>query len=180
MNNAIIMALADEAPGLQSRPDIFFSGVGKINAAMTATRVIEQHRPQRIINFGTAGGITVQSGLHRATRFVQRDMLCQEMGVPVGVTPYEGLGAILFAHDQSGLICSTGDNFVTNPDLAIPADLVDMEAYALARVCHHYGVEFVCYKFVSDHAGDSAAQDWAVQVSAGDQLYQQQLYRLGV
>jgi len=180
MNNAIIMALAAEAPGLQSRLDIFFSGVGKINAAMTATRVIEQHRPQRIINFGTAGGITVQSGLHLVTRFVQRDMLCQEMGVPIGVTPYSSLGQMLFTQDQSGLICSTGDNFVTNPDLAIPADLVDMEAYSLARVCHHYGVEFVCYKFVSDSASDSAAQDWTAQVSAGEQLYQQQLYRLGV
>jgi adenosylhomocysteine nucleosidase len=180
MNNAIIMALPNEAPKLVARPDIFFSGVGKINAAMTATRVIEQHRPKRIINFGTAGGITVQSGLHLVTRFVQRDMQCQELGVPVGVTPYEGLGAMLFAHDQSGLICSTGDNFVTDPDLEIPADLVDMEAYALARVCHHYNIEFVCYKFVSDHAGDSAAQDWAVQVSAGEQLYQQQLERLGV
>jgi hypothetical protein len=46
-------------------------------------------------------------------------------------------------------------------------------------VCHHYGIEFVCYKFVSDSASDSAAQDWTAQVSAGEQLYQQQLDRLG-
>jgi adenosylhomocysteine nucleosidase len=179
MINAVIMALAAEAPTLGFRSDVFFSGVGKINAAMTTTRIIEQHRPSRIINFGTAGGITVRSGLHQVTQFVQRDMRCMELGAQPGETPYDSTGVVLTI-GTGGLTCSTGDNFVTNPDLDISADLVDMEAYAIARVCHCYGVEFLCYKFVSDGAGDSAAQDWAVRVSAGEPLYQQQLDLLGI
>jgi adenosylhomocysteine nucleosidase len=179
MQNAVIMALTAEAPRFIPRHNVFFSGVGKINAAMTATRVIEQYRPARIINFGTAGGITVSSGLHQVTQFVQRDMQCTGLGALPGETPYDSTGVVLSVGKGTGLTCSTGDNFVTSPDLEIPADLVDMEAYAIARVCHYYGVEFVCYKFVSDRANSSAHADWTVTVSTGQQLYIEKLAELG-
>lgn len=185
MNDIILMALRDEAPKLAERSDIFFTGIGKVNAAAMTAGLIERYHPRRIINFGTAGGITVGSGLHRVTRFVQRDMQCFKLGCVPGQTPYEPGGVVLDLGGRDylggeGLTCSTGDNFVTDPNLEIPADLVDMESYAIAKICHRLGVEFLCYKFVSDQANATAYKDWAEMISAGQQYYIDQLKNLGM
>jgi len=174
MQNLILLAISQEAPTLQKYPNVFFTGVGKVNAAATVARLIERYRPSRIFNFGTAGGIT-KTGLVKCTQFVQRDMLCTPLMANTGVvwnpgeTPYESEHKISF--DSTGAICSTGDNFVTNNQLEIPADVVDMEAYALAKVCHLNKIEFVCYKFVSDRADHTAGEDWQTHVASGEPHY---------
>lgn len=173
MNDIILIALADEAPELAKRANVFQTGVGKVNASLTAARLIERHRPKRIWNFGTAGGITVGSGLHRCTRFLQRDMLVTALGFLPGQTPYEDEIALEIAH--TGLTCSSGDSFVTAAELELPADLVDMEAYALAKACLATGTEFHCYKFISDRADGSSDQDWKANISRGESLYLQTL-----
>ena len=71
----------------------------------------------------------------------------------------------------SGLLCSSGDSFVTNPALDLPADLVDMEAYAIAKACLARGVEFVCNKFISDRADGDSSGDWRANISAGQEHY---------
>ncbi len=179
MNDIILIALREEAPRLALRDNVFFTGIGKVNAASVAAELIERYRPKRIINFGTAGGITVGAGLHLVTKFVQRDMQCFKLGCVPGQTPYEPSGVVLDLNN-AGLTCSTGDNFVTDPKLEIAADLVDMEAYAIAKTCVRRGVNFVCYKFVSDHANETAYQDWAEMVAAGEQHYINQLEKLGM
>lgn len=178
MNNIILIALRDEAPELAQYSNVFFTGVGKINAAMVATDLIMRHQPKKIFNFGTAGGITVSHGLHQVGKFVQRDMLCTQLGYSPGQTPYESTPATL--EFGTGLTCSSGDNFVADPALSIPADLVDMEAYAIARVCYQYQVDFACYKFVSDAADNTAADDWQSQVSSGQAHYISKLRELAI
>ncbi len=178
MNSLVLMAIREEAPALAEHPGVFFTGVGKVNAALSAARLIERHRPARVWNFGTAGGITVGSGLHRCTRFLQRDMLVGALGFAPGQTPYEGdplldLGGV-------GLTCSSGDSFVTDPTLSLPSDVVDMEAYALAKACLHAGVEFLCYKFVSDRADAESASDWSANVASGEPFYRRVLEEHGL
>jgi adenosylhomocysteine nucleosidase len=179
MDNVVVVALEQEAPDLVGHPNVFFCGVGKINAAMTAARLIERYEPRCVINLGTAGGITVGTGLHQATRFVQRDMQCTGLGFQIGETPYDGCGVMLEIN-STGLICSTGDNFVTDPDLEITADLVDMESYAIAKTCVAAGVEFLCYKFVTDQANPDAYRDWHHMISAGQLHYINILESLGI
>ena len=58
MNTIILLALPDEAPLLRLHPLVYYTGVGKVNAAIRTAQLIERYKPQRIINFGTAGGIT--------------------------------------------------------------------------------------------------------------------------
>lgn len=179
MNDIILIALREEAPRLSLKDGVFFTGIGKVNAAAVTAELIERYNPQRIINFGTAGGITVGTGLHQVTKFVQRDMQCFKLGCVPGETPYEPGGVVLDL-GGTGLTCSTGDNFVTDPDLEISADLVDMESYAIAKTCHKRDVDFLCYKFVSDQANATAYQDWAEMIAAGEQYYINQLKKLGV
>lgn len=178
MNNLILLALPEEAPELAQYANVFFTGVGKVNAAMTTAQLIERYKPTQIINFGTAGGITVSCGLHQVTQFVQRDMQCVELGSLPGQTPLDDTAVVLKL--GNGLVCSTGDNFVTDPVLELPADLVDMESYAMAKVCYKNNIDFVCYKFISDRADDSASTNWETMISAGQSYYIAKLKELNI
>lgn len=169
MKRLILIALEDEAPQLKGREGVHFTGVGKVNAALTAARLIERHAPIEIWNFGTAGGITVGSGLYECTRFVQRDMDCSPLGFAVGHTPFEDGPEIVFS--GGGLVCGSGDQFVTNPALSVAVDLVEMEAYAIAKACSQAGVRFRCFKYVSDSADSASAREWEQNKHRGEELF---------
>ena len=175
MNDLVLIAIREEAPDLAYMMNLFYTGVGKVNAAIVASEVIAKYRPRRIINFGTAGGITVAPGFYQCTQFVQRDMTCEALGCVSGQTPFE---SSVHIGNSTGLICSTGDNFVMNPTLEIPADIVDMEAYAIAKACAKYNVEFVCWKYISDQANQDAHNDWQQQVAQGQSHYISKLKEL--
>ena len=177
MHDLILIALKEEAPDISFSMKVFYTGVGKVNAAMTAAECIAKYNPKRVINFGTAGGVTVKSGFHQVSKFVQRDMMCCELGSLPGQTPFEDT---IIIDNGDGLTCSTGDNFVTDSNLLIPADVVDMEAYAIAKACKKYNVEFLCYKFVSDGANDESLADWNLMVSQGQSYYLDKLKELNV
>ncbi len=177
MNDIVLIAIREEAPDLKHMMNLFYTGVGKVNAAMTASEVITKYRPRRVINFGTAGGITVAPGFYQCTQFVQRDMTCEALGCTPGQTPFE---TAVHIGNTIGLTCSTGDNFVMNPTLAIPADVVDMEAYAIAKACEKYKVEFVCWKYISDQANATADTDWRESVAHGQLHYINKLKELNL
>ena len=165
------MALEAEAPNMAEWENVFFTGVGKVNAAITTAKLLERYPDvENVFNFGTAGGISPNlSGIHKMGNFVQRDMLCCPFGVPEGQTPFESYTKLTF--DYEALTCSTGDNFVTDPNLEIPAHVVDMEAFAIAKACTDRKVDFKCYKYVSDSADDSADTTWIENVAKGEEHY---------
>ena len=178
MKTVVLIALPSEAPNLRHMMNVVYTGVGKVNAALTAAQVIERYQPDRVINIGTAGGITVGPGLHECTSFVQRDITCQALGCAEGQTPFED--DIILSTGTNGLTCSTGDNFVMNPTLDIPADVVDMEAYAIAKACLRYKVEFRCFKYITDQADAQAHDSWKQSVSNGEKFFIAKLLELGV
>ena len=166
MNEIIIMALEAEAPSLSKRDNVFFSGVGKINAALSAAELIAAHKPKVVYNFGTCGGITLGKGLHQMHNFVERD----RAGCPASLNTIIKPSPLLISIGE-GYTCSTGDDFVTDSNLEIPADVVDMEAFAIAKACKRAGVEFRCYKYVSDGANSDSVDDWIANVAGGEHLY---------
>lgn len=174
INDIIIIALPEEAPNLQNYDNVIFCGVGKINATYSATRAIIEHKPKRIINFGTAGSVTVKTGLHQCKQFFQRDMDCTPLGFQMGQTPFEEQEEM-----NEEIICGTGDNFVTT-DLPFRVDLVEMEAYAIYKVCKKLNVEFLCYKYITDNANSEAAKDWSEVVSSGQEYYMKKIKELQI
>ena len=172
MRNIILIALEQEAPNMAKWDNVFFTGVWKVNAGITAGRLIEKYQPKTVWNFGTAGGISVTSGIHEMKNFIQRDMLCIELGFGVGQTPFEENGLISFGDPIDDMCCSSGDNFVSGPsDMGIIADVVEMEAYAIAKACKQSSVNFKCFKYVSDQADSNASKDWHETVADGEQHY---------
>jgi adenosylhomocysteine nucleosidase len=166
----IVMALRSESQGVfeDAGIDVLYCGVGKINAAMSLTRELcrltHDHHPPQVVNFGTAGSRTHAAGsLVSCHEFVQRDMDASGLGFAPGVTPFEDAPARLrfdrcFANLPAA-VCGTGDSFEMGAWRG-DYDVVDMEAFALARVCLMFGSPFACAKYITDGADEAAALDW--------------------
>ena len=86
------------------------------------------------------------------------------LGLEIGETPFDEISEISFGRE--GFSCGSGDSFVTElPQLN--TDLVDMEAYALAKICKIHKIEFKCYKYISDYANDDSSNDWIENCNKG-------------
>ncbi len=178
MNDIILLAMPEEAPSFVGKSNVFFTGVGKINAAIVAATLIEKYKPNRIFNFGTAGGIRehmTPGSLYKCTYFTQRDGVLG--GCVLGPQADELLAGIEMGY--GGFILSTGDNFVTDTS-SIDADLVDMEAFAIAKACKLSNTEFECYKYISDMADENAAEHFVNSVHKGEEHYKKILEFYGV
>tara|TARA_B100000927_G_C16452062_1_gene464284 strand:- start:777 stop:1298 length:522 start_codon:yes stop_codon:yes gene_type:complete len=169
MNTKLIIALPEEAEGLKGY-SVYISGCGKVNATISTMEAIDAGA-KRIINYGTAGAVGDITGLVEVTGYVDRDMDVRPLGFRLGQTPFEEGVRI----GRRGLVIGSGDSFaVDKPE--IECDIVDMEAYAIARVCKKYDVDFKCFKYISDKADENAASDWKENVKRGNQLFQNLLY----
>ena len=165
------MALRSESQGVfeDAGIDVLYCGVGKINAAMALTRELcrlthdDRHAPH-VVNFGTAGSRCHPAGsLVSCHEFVQRDMDASGLGFAPGVTPFEDTPARLHFDrcfvNLPAAVCGTGDSFEMGAWRA-DYDVVDMEAYALAKVCRMFGSAFACAKYITDGADEAAATHW--------------------
>lgn len=183
----VVIALELEGQGLFERADIevLYTGLGKVNAALSLAKKLATLRardalPALVVNFGTAGSRTFATGSVIACRqFVQRDMDVTGLGFALGETPFESVPAklsfpVVFSALREG-VCGTGDRFETGA-AGLACDVIDMEAYALAKACLVEGVPFACAKYISDGADESAAGDWAASLPAAAAAFMD-LYR---
>jgi len=169
MSNLFIAALKEETPGLNK---FYHTGVGKLNAAISLMDLLANMKPSKIINYGTVGSLNNNLlGLIKCTIFKQRDMDARGLlNFKLGETPFDKISTISFS--KNGYICGSGDNFVSN-DIEIICDVVDMEAYALAKIAFIKKIEFECYKFISDYADDNSNKEWLKNCSKGAELFKQ-------
>ncbi|WP_435955172.1 5'-methylthioadenosine/S-adenosylhomocysteine nucleosidase [Dryocola sp. BD626] len=152
------------------------SGIGKVSAAMGATLLLEHCKPDVVINTGSAGGLaaTLKVGdivVSDEARYHDADVTAfgyeygQLPGCPAGFAADARLIAAaeeciteLNLHAVRGLVVS-GDAFI-NGSVALAkirhnfpqAVAVEMEATAVAHVCHSFGTPFVVVRAISDVA----------------------------
>jgi adenosylhomocysteine nucleosidase len=172
----VVMALPAESAGRFEKCgiDVLYTGVGKVNAAIALTRRFARYREARIapplaVNFGTAGSAGMPPRtLVACRRFLDRDMDVAALGFAPGVTPCDELPPLLeFMPRFTALpeaVCGSGDSFATRMQ-ENRCDVVDMEAYALAKACRIEGADFACAKYVSDGADEHAARHWRENVA---------------
>ena len=179
MKIGIIVAMDKELRQLQqvfAGSDVLVQkcGIGKVNAALGAQRMINEFHPDCIISSGCAGGngddIDIQD-IIVSSELCYHDVYCgraiddttvygQVQGLPVRfqADPYLlrkseelGLNAL-----KSGLIV-TGDWFVDSKEKMreivghFPeAKAVDMESCAIAQACYINKVPFISFRVISD------------------------------
>jgi adenosylhomocysteine nucleosidase len=179
----VVSALASELPEALPQ-NLLFTGVGKVNATHILTRyLVDNPHIKTVINYGTSGGVYgVNKGeLVKVTTFIQGDMYCGTLTEGKGITYGDDVsiaGRINFGTE--GVICRTQDQFIDDIESldmlqhlldGNKFNIVDMEAYALAKVCAYMNVDFVCYKYISDDANDEASGEWVDNVAKGEPLF---------
>lgn len=157
------------------------SGIGKVNAALGATIMMERYAPSLVINTGSAGGFAsnLQVGdLVISDKVVHHDVDVTSFNYAYGQVP--GLPTHFTASDEIvkitaevvkdlemnyeiGLI-ATGDSFMEDKAKVRAArerfpDMIaaEMEAAAIAQVCHQYETPFVVIRALSDIAGKDSS-----------------------
>lgn len=157
------------------------SGIGKVNAAITTTILLEKYQAACVINTGSAGGL--QGGMKQGDVVVgiqtaHHDADATAFGYAIGQLPqmparYEAdaalvehaaRAAIAFegAAIHRGLIVS-GDQFINHPDKIArirahfpDALAVEMEAAAIAQTCYQFARPYVIIRALSDLADGEA------------------------
>lgn len=181
MRVGIIVAMDKELKQLQDvfkNSDVLVQkcGIGKVNAALRAQRMINEFRPDCIISSGCAGGngddINVQD-IIVSKELCYHDVYCgkaiddttvygQVQGLPARYQADPELLRKALSLQPSdiklhqGLIV-TGDWFVDSKDKMreiishFPeAKAVDMESCAIAQTCYIHKVPFVSFRVISD------------------------------
>jgi len=174
--NILVLTAIDDELDKARAPDgveVIYTGVGKVNAASAATLALLVLRPRLVVNYGTAGKIhKMHSGLVEVAHVIQRDMMAMPLA-PRGRTPFSPEIDRL-SSGQEGVICGTGDSFVTATDPWLvdnKIDIVDMELYAIAHVCQRHSLPWRAFKFITDEADDNAADHWQDNVKDGEELF---------
>lgn len=154
------------------------SGIGKVNAAIGTTILLQMFKPDCVINTGSAGGfdpalnvgdIVISSEVRHHD--VDLTVFGYEYGQvpqqPPFFTPDETLAAIAercIARMEGmktvrGLI-ATGDQFMNDPErverkrgLFPEMKAVEMEAAAIAQTCQQFSTPFIVIRALSDIAG---------------------------
>lgn len=174
----IVCALEVETQNQLNDWNVLYTGVGKVNATYHMTKgivdgITHGKRPRMVINYGTAGSRKIKKKtLVDCTRFIQRDMDVTGLGFMKGETPFEkDIPLIIepispFNPIGRNATCGTGDCFVEDKSQYY-GEVVDMEAYALAKICHLRSVPFISFKYITDGADEQAHEDWEANLADG-------------
>ena len=176
----IVCALEQETQGKLEDYRVLYTGVGKVNATLELTKVLQKAHlhylppmPKLVINYGTAGSRKIKKKqLVDCTKFIQRDMDVTGLGFMKGETPFESDPPLIIESTSEfnpigrKASCGSGDSFVEDRTNYY-GEVVDMEAYALAKVCYHYDIPFISFKYITDGADEQSHEDWEKNLANG-------------
>jgi len=146
-------------------------GIGKVNAAIGTTLLIEGFKPDVVVSTGVAGGASTELNVQEvvaSTACCYHDVYCGEeveygqvMGLPARFETDDELvecakNISCATKITTGLIV-TGDWFVDSREkmksileLFPNALAVDMESAAIAQVCFRHATRFISFRIISD------------------------------
>jgi len=139
-------------------------GVGKISSCFHTSVLIEKHKPDLVINFGSCGDLKSNSvGSLIEVGKVHNDIDSHTLD-DYGKTPFTDIGSINF-NTNSKIECFSTDYFYDKEShdsysknyiqMIKTCDIVDMELYSIAFCCKKMNVKLISIKWVSDN-GDSS------------------------
>jgi len=154
---------------------IAYSKIGKVNASLTASTLIEKFGAQKLLFSGVAGAINPNlkiGDLVIATKLAQHDLDITAFGHPHGFVPEGAVyvqtdetltdvaKSVAKAHNKAILegIIATGDQFICDEAKKIwigktfNADALEMEGASVAVVCDALNIPFCILRAISDAA----------------------------
>jgi|TARA_Y100000593_G_scaffold61593_1_gene114142 adenosylhomocysteine nucleosidase len=182
----IVCALEIETQNQLKDYEVLYTGVGKVNATFELTRKFGKYGSyipyDMVINYGTAGSRKIKKKtLVDCTKFIQRDMDVTGLGFMRGETPFEQDPPFVIQQQNiefnpigRNATCGSGDNFAEDKSQYY-GEVVDMEAYALAKVCYLYDIPFISFKYITDGADEQAHEDWEKNLADGIEVFKEKI-----
>ncbi|MGB2992360.1 MAG: 5'-methylthioadenosine/S-adenosylhomocysteine nucleosidase [Paenisporosarcina sp.] len=158
------------------------SGIGKVNAAMSTAILLHHFKPEAVINTGSAGGfdsLLEVGAIVISDEVRHHDVDVTAFGYEMGQVPdlpaafmsdaklrklAEEAVEELGQHQSASGLIATGDSFMGDPARVESVrkhfphmKAVEMEAAAVAQVCHQFDVPFVVIRALSDIAGKESS-----------------------
>lgn len=186
----LMAAEAEYGPHLRARFRPVLTGVGPVEAGVTATHVLARAQidgglPDLVVSLGSAGSARLDHcGVYQATCLAYRDMDASPLGFARGVTPFLGLPARLSLPYQvpglAGASLSTGGAIISGGMYQqIAEDMVDMESYAILRACQRFERPLIVLRGISDGTAPlTGLQDWTAYLHVIDQKLAQAVDKL--
>ncbi len=162
----IVMALPQESDGLiekiisekHKNAVLIYTGVGLIAAAQKTTEAILQHKPDWVLNLGTVGSRKFsKSALIECTEFIYRGEISYIIKNKHTVMAFSNLPTAS---------CASADHVDMGP-VAEKYEVMDMEAFAIAKVCENYKIKFNSVKYVTDSSDATMLADWKINLKHG-------------
>jgi adenosylhomocysteine nucleosidase len=141
-------------------------GIGKVNATFQLTSALgymiyHMNVPiHMVLNFGTAASAFFPKGtLVSCMKFIERDMVCD---LPEFTNNNPATIALPrnYAPELLEATCYTGDSFLNWMQCKQYDGVIDMEAFALAKVCQAIKVPFCSIKYVTDGQTPNSELEW--------------------
>lgn len=166
-NVLIVAALIEEFP-FGDEFHVLYTGVGKVNATLSLySYLLKNNTVETVVNVGSAGGV-----------ICKKNSIIQCGTFLDGQLNYPGYVEEEVSFPTKGSTICTFDNFITDKPQK-KCDCVDMEAYALAKVCKKLNIDFLCFKFISDIIGEESQEgQWVENFSNGKLLLKQKVKNL--
>ena len=156
-------------------------GIGKVNAAICATLMINHFKVDKVLFTGVAGGVNPDIVI--GNDLIEHDFDSTAFGYELGQIPR--MDTYIFKADQQliDIACDvaekefgkskvcvgrivSGDEFVASVERikwlrdTFKADCTEMEGAAVAHVCHVFNMPFLIIRAISDKANHDAKVDF--------------------
>lgn len=162
LTSLVLMAApAEYGTELKKRIKPVFIGVGPVEAGINSADILaklsaENTLPDLVISLGSAGSATLeQTAVYQVKSVSYRDMDASPLGFTKGITPYVDhpidvpLLPRIDGVPEARL--STGASIISGAVYDdIDADMVDMETFAIMRVCKMHNLPLLGLRGISD------------------------------
>ncbi|RFC63549.1 5'-methylthioadenosine/S-adenosylhomocysteine nucleosidase [Fulvimarina endophytica] len=179
----LFLMAADQEYGehLKKRITPLMTGVGPIEAGVSTAIAMERlhaagRLPDLVVSLGSAGSRLLEQGeVYQASSIAWRDIDASPLGFAKGVTPFlDHPVHTALPTPIPGIATarmSTGGNIVSGAAYdGIDAEMVEMETFAILRVCQRYDVPLIGLRGISDGASDlHHFDDWTVLLHVIDE-----------
>lgn len=157
---------------LKKRIAPLMTGVGPVEAAIVLSSTLagleaQAVLPDWVVSLGSAGSATLeQAEIYQVSKVFYRDMDASALGFEKYATPLLDIPAVMrlpcLLQDVPAASLATGASIVSGKAYeAIPADMVDMESYAVLRACQRFKVPMIGLRGISDGDEDLGhIDDW--------------------
>lgn len=145
---------------------IHIVGIGKVEAAVNLNKLLEEHTPSVVINFGSCGNLKD----HKVGQLLEVGTSYNDF--------YAGRlhSSLPFRLSSSSIKCFTTDTFFEKGEnyhhsylhRIKGCDIVDMELYSIVYTCKLKKIPVIAYKWISD---DGTPEEWEKSASVGFNLF---------